>query len=254
MVCSILFLLLVLQTWQLYLCIFCSESALTTLQLFLVPYSFFVFCCFERGVSRLRHCRTATRGPMSQPVSHEATKHSWKRGEGGSPGKTFLHAQNWKRDVLIAVGKAWDHTHIFSPLQRALSHWGQASNTLTPRAHVKTHCRWRKGREESLNSQGRSWIHTLRSLLEKTQLLRHRDQHPPKAGAETEQQRTILPPSAPASKHQVTDHCGLFGKCLGRDAEGQAHRGAESREGALRKNPSGNASPSLSIWWCYSIE
>ena len=42
---------------------------------FLVPYGFFVFCCWRRGVSRGKHCGTAAKGPRSQPVS---LIHPWK--------------------------------------------------------------------------------------------------------------------------------------------------------------------------------
>ena len=38
-------------------------------QLVLGPYSFFVFCCWRRGVSRRKHCSTAVKHPRSQPVS-----------------------------------------------------------------------------------------------------------------------------------------------------------------------------------------
>ena len=38
-------------------------------QLFLVPYSFFVFCCSRRCLSRCKHCSTAAKGPRSQTVS-----------------------------------------------------------------------------------------------------------------------------------------------------------------------------------------
>ena len=41
----------------------------TCMQLFLVPYSFFIFCCSRRGVSRCKNCSTAAKGPRSQPVS-----------------------------------------------------------------------------------------------------------------------------------------------------------------------------------------
>ena len=36
--------------------------------IFLVPYGFFVFCCWRRGVSRCKHCSTAAKGPNPQPV------------------------------------------------------------------------------------------------------------------------------------------------------------------------------------------
>ena len=45
----------------------CPNCAYT--QLFLVPYSFFVFCCSRKGVSRCKYCSTAAKGPRSQPVS-----------------------------------------------------------------------------------------------------------------------------------------------------------------------------------------
>ena len=41
----------------------------TWIKLFLVPYSFFVFCCSRGGVSRCKHCRTAAEDPKSQLVS-----------------------------------------------------------------------------------------------------------------------------------------------------------------------------------------
>ena len=41
----------------------------TCTQLFLVPYSFFVFCCSRRGVSKCKNCSTAAKGPRYQAVS-----------------------------------------------------------------------------------------------------------------------------------------------------------------------------------------
>ena len=46
------------------ICLNCS-----CMQLFLVAYSFFVFCCSRRGVSRCKHCNTTAKSPRSQPVS-----------------------------------------------------------------------------------------------------------------------------------------------------------------------------------------
>ena len=43
---------------------FCSNSACT--QLFLVPYNFFVFCSWKRGVSRCKLCSIAAKDPRSQ--------------------------------------------------------------------------------------------------------------------------------------------------------------------------------------------
>ena len=45
----------------------CPNSACT--QLFSVPYSFFVFCCSKRGLSKWKHCSTAAKGP-SPRLSH----------------------------------------------------------------------------------------------------------------------------------------------------------------------------------------
>ena len=69
-----LFLLRALQKWQLGFLVFCIFLSIICLncacrQLFLVPYSFFVFCCWRRGLSRCKHCSTAAKGPRSQPVS-----------------------------------------------------------------------------------------------------------------------------------------------------------------------------------------
>ena len=54
------FLLLALQKWQLgFFCLLYLLSRIcptwSCTQLFLVPYSFFVFCCWRRGVSRCKH-------------------------------------------------------------------------------------------------------------------------------------------------------------------------------------------------------
>ena len=41
----------------------------TCMQLFLIPYSFFVFCCARRDVSRCKQCSTAEKGFRFQSVS-----------------------------------------------------------------------------------------------------------------------------------------------------------------------------------------
>ena len=46
---------------------FGPEFACVCTQLFVVPYSFFVFCSSRRGVSRCKHCSTEAEGP--RPVS-----------------------------------------------------------------------------------------------------------------------------------------------------------------------------------------
>ena len=62
------FFLPALQKWQLdfgALCIFLSIicSSCTCTQLFLVPYSFFVFCCSKRHLSRYQHSSKGPRIP-----------------------------------------------------------------------------------------------------------------------------------------------------------------------------------------------
>ena len=44
-------------------------QSLSQLQLFLVSYSFFVFCCWRRGLSTHKYCSTVAKAPRSQPVS-----------------------------------------------------------------------------------------------------------------------------------------------------------------------------------------
>ena len=51
------------------LCVFCSEFVDKTpscecMKLFLVPYNFFVFCCWRRGLSRCKHRSTCSKGPQ----------------------------------------------------------------------------------------------------------------------------------------------------------------------------------------------
>ena len=67
------FLLQALQKWQLgflfCLCAFqvriCPSCA--CMQLFFSPYSFFVFCCWRRGVSRGKHCSQGSQVPGPGP-------------------------------------------------------------------------------------------------------------------------------------------------------------------------------------------
>ena len=65
------FLLLALWKWQLgfySFCVFlsriCPNGACT--QLFLVPYSFFIYCRLRRSLSICKHFSTAAKGPSSQ--------------------------------------------------------------------------------------------------------------------------------------------------------------------------------------------
>ena len=65
-----LLLLRTLQKWQLDLLVslyllsrICSYC--TCMQLFLVPYNCFLFCCLRRGVSSCKHCSTAAKDPRS---------------------------------------------------------------------------------------------------------------------------------------------------------------------------------------------
>ena len=91
-VSSTLFLLLAFCKWQLGVWSFCILSIIcpncTCMQLFFSPYSFFVFCCWRRGVSRCKHCSqgsqvpgpgpsllTDPRGDRVQPMTHLPTPH-----------------------------------------------------------------------------------------------------------------------------------------------------------------------------------
>ena len=73
--CSGLFRSVSLAFWS--FCIFHPKFFLIAarMQLFLVPYSFFVFCCSKRGMSRCQHCSTAAKGPGPRPVSFHAPPH-----------------------------------------------------------------------------------------------------------------------------------------------------------------------------------
>lgn len=44
-------------------------AATTKHAVILVPYRFFVFCCWRKGVCPCEHCSTAANQPRSQPVS-----------------------------------------------------------------------------------------------------------------------------------------------------------------------------------------
>ena len=70
-VSSTLFLLLAFCKWQLGVWSFCILSIIcpncTCMQLFFSPYSFFVFCCWRRGVSRCKHCSQGSQVPGPGP-------------------------------------------------------------------------------------------------------------------------------------------------------------------------------------------
>ena len=70
---STLLLFLALQKWWLGFVFFILLSRIcpicACMQLFLVPYNFFVFCCSRRRLSRRKHSSTAAKGLRSQPVS-----------------------------------------------------------------------------------------------------------------------------------------------------------------------------------------
>ena len=66
--CSTLLLLQALQKWQLGLWSFCILLFIifpncASTQLFLVPYSFFVFCCWRRPLPRCKHCNKGSQVP-----------------------------------------------------------------------------------------------------------------------------------------------------------------------------------------------
>ena len=70
-----LFLLLVLQKWQLVFWSFCILLSISCpncpcRQLFLVPCYFFVFYCSRRRFSRCKHCPNGTQVPGPKPISN----------------------------------------------------------------------------------------------------------------------------------------------------------------------------------------
>ena len=82
------------------LSIICPSCTCT--KLFLVPYSFFVFCCLRRRLSRCKHCSKVSRvpGPRSQPVSiskgHQSDKQVY------SAQSLISHlGSNWFQPVLL---------------------------------------------------------------------------------------------------------------------------------------------------------
>ena len=76
----------------------CPNGART--QLFLVPYSFCVFCCSRRAVSRCKHCGTAAKCPRSQAcltlatMCHSFLASAWQR----EPGSLFL---GWHEEIQL---------------------------------------------------------------------------------------------------------------------------------------------------------
>ena len=80
---SRLLLLQALQQWQLgFLVFFYLLSRIcpncVSMQLFLVPYNFFAFCCSRKGVSRCKHCSTAAKGPqVTACLSVKGKKITW---------------------------------------------------------------------------------------------------------------------------------------------------------------------------------
>ena len=73
--CSRLFKSVAIRFFRLFVS-FGPQFILMCTQLFLVPYSFFVFCGLRRCVSKYEHCSTAAKGPKSQPVSLTCIIHS----------------------------------------------------------------------------------------------------------------------------------------------------------------------------------
>ena len=77
-----LFLLPPLQKWQLGFWSFCILLSIicpncACMQLFLVPHSFFVFCCLRRCLSRCKHCSKVSQVPgpsLSQNLHIEPTE------------------------------------------------------------------------------------------------------------------------------------------------------------------------------------
>ena len=92
--------------WSLWsLCILlsriCPNCACT--QLFLIPYSFFVFCRSRRRLSRCENCGTAAEGPRSQPVSFPARDSTplFLRGKGLKVSSSETLPPGWAADPSV---------------------------------------------------------------------------------------------------------------------------------------------------------
>ena len=93
-------------------------------QLFLVPYIFFVFCCWQRRLSRCKHCSTAAKGPRSQPVSLRASESPVDSEKPppphpDPPGPVAQVHLGW-----TASNHPSKHTGRYMPLYRANTHIG----------------------------------------------------------------------------------------------------------------------------------
>ena len=48
------------------------------MKLFLVPCSFFVFCCWRRGLSRCKHCSKGSQVPACLKISFSSSRLTWE--------------------------------------------------------------------------------------------------------------------------------------------------------------------------------
>ena len=76
-------------------------------RLFLVPYSFFVFCCWRRGVSRCKPCRKGSR----VPARLKCNSHSFRKRHHGCCIQPVLDVS-----VVIVYSRFWVPLCLFSPL------------------------------------------------------------------------------------------------------------------------------------------
>lgn len=140
-------------------------------------------------------------------------------GKVGDQRKPSSMVQGRKRGADMAGGKVWDHTHIFLEI-RDMKPLGKDSSPMFSRALGKTRWNGRKGKDQSVYSQRmQSWPnHQVSYYWKKVRLTREapiprqRKQCLPKAGAESERQRTsfhTLHTHHQAGKNQRTSDTGL---------------------------------------------
>ena len=118
-------------SWDFWsLCIFCPEFCpnCACSQLFLVPYSFFIFCCSWRGVSRCKHCSKGSQAPGCLTLIHEmgVPRPTGRRGPRGPDGRTVPRRVQPGQQGIPGLGSTVGGAHRLC-IPRAQSPGGVAS-------------------------------------------------------------------------------------------------------------------------------
>ena len=109
-------------SWGFFFWSFCVLSIIcpicTCRQLFLVPYSFFVFCCWRRHLPRFRHCSKGSRVPacLKLRLGQLGSQYSWLLTPSlGKPlSYDILHGAGWRKEGWVEEGgpQPFSHTHL----------------------------------------------------------------------------------------------------------------------------------------------